>query len=57
MTLQQLYQNRNFLVFMFGIEWFNKEANKHFGKFVYEKRDVFNADFYRILWEVEQEIV
>jgi hypothetical protein len=58
MTLEQLYQNRNFLVFMFGINWFNQEANKHFKKFTYQSNiDGMDADFYRILWEVEQEVV
>jgi hypothetical protein len=56
MTLEQLYQNRNLLVFLNGEDWFNNRANEYFKEYVSKFDTVgFDADFYRICWEIDHE--
>jgi len=52
--LHSLYNNRELIIFTYGIEYFNNMANTYFTKFVLKgEPHMFDADFYRILWETE----
>lgn len=52
--LHSLYNNRELIIFTYGIEYFNNMANTYFTKFVQKNQShVFDADVYRILWETE----